>query len=138
LLLEVKGKALSSSFPALFTLSFAQQNMGQRQSQPAAVDAASNTSISQSATSNAFEAKLNPPAEDARSHNFGQPIQPSDGKKNASKLLTDCTVQQRASLQCIEENYENKDVACAPFFEEYKKCRREEHERKLERNSRAF
>jgi len=76
------------------------------------------------------------------SHNFGQPRHPlrkatqnsPEGKTGASKHVTDCRQQQRESLRCIEENYTNKDKACVPFFEAYKKCRREEHERKLEKN----
>ena len=65
-------------------------------------------------------------------HNFGQPIY---NKSGASKQVTDCRIQQRASLACIEENYRNKDQACARYFDEYKQCRREEHERKLEANA---
>jgi len=53
------------------------------------------------------------------------------------KQYTDCSVQQRASLACIEENYQNKDVACAAFFADYKTCRKAEHERKLEKNAQA-
>ena len=71
------------------------------------------------------------------SHNFGQPILP-DKTGGASKLHTDCRIQQRASLACIEENYQNKGQACAAYFEAYKKCRREEHERKLEANAKAW
>lgn len=115
--------------------------MGQRHSKSAAdaVSAASNTDkpFPNSTASANLEAKLNPSEDDSRSHNFGQPLQPKDAK-GASKLKTDCRAEQRASLQCIEENYENKDQACAQFFENYKKCRREEHERKLERNARGF
>ena len=116
--------------------------MGQRHSQQSTAEASStasgkdSSSLKPTAHAN-LEAKLNPSADDARSHNFGQPIQPKDAK-GASKLKTDCRAEQRASLQCIEENYENKDQACAQFFENYKKCRREEHERKLERNARGF
>ena len=57
--------------------------------------------------------------------------------KSASKLSTDCSKEQRASLACIEENYTNKNEACAVYFETYKACRRKEHERKLEANARA-
>ena len=89
----------------------------------------------------AVESRSNPSAADAANHNFGQPLHRSststDEKSGASKLVTDCRVQQRASLACIEENYHNKNEACAGFFEAYKKCRREEHERKLEANARA-
>ncbi|KAL3810955.1 hypothetical protein ACHAXA_005371 [Cyclostephanos tholiformis] len=69
------------------------------------------------------------------SHNFGRPMNDKTG--GASRLVTDCRAQQRASLACIEENYRNKDMACADFFDAYKKCRREEHERKLDANARA-
>ena len=63
----------------------------------------------------------------------------TDDKRNksASKLSTDCRKEQRASLACIEENYTNKNEACAVHFEAYKACRRKEHERKLEANARA-
>lgn len=107
------------------------------------------------------ERQSNPSEEDSRLHNFGQPIRPPHSTEpqhtssssavspdystsnftkkqgSASKLVTDCRVQQRASLQCIEENYENKDQACAPFFDAYKQCRRDEHERKLVENARS-
>jgi len=100
--------------------------------------------------SNPFEADG-----DAASHNFGQPMRPPHHenatsstssstsaiagmeKRGASKLLTDCGIHQRASLACIEENYQNKDLACMAYFAEYKNCRREEHERKLEANAKA-
>ncbi len=83
-----------------------------------------------------------------RPHNFGQPIRPphkkaanetekKNEKTGASKLKTDCRVQQRASLKCIEENYENKDQACAEFFEAYKQCRRDEHQKKLDANAKS-
>ena len=52
-------------------------------------------------------------------------------------LVTDCRVKQRASLACIEENYQNKNEACAEYFAAYKVCRKEEHEQKLEANARA-
>jgi hypothetical protein len=83
---------------------------------------------------------------DSDKHNYGQPIRPphhsstsaiNDSKSGASKQYTDCRVQQRESLTCIEENYQNKDQACVKYFEAYKKCRREEHERKLEANARS-
>jgi hypothetical protein len=74
--------------------------------------------------------------------NFGQPMMPPQKKggnetenNNVSKLMTDCRVQQRASLKCIEENYQNKNQACAEYFEAYKKCRRVEHQRKLDENA---
>lgn len=85
-------------------------------------------------------------SDDAVAHNFGQPMRPphhsstsaiNDCKSGASKQHTDCRVEQRASLACIEENYQNKDQACVKYFEAYKRCRREEHERKLEANARS-
>mmetsp|Transcript_375 Transcript_375/g.724 ORF Transcript_375/g.724 Transcript_375/m.724 type:complete len:156 (-) Transcript_375:228-695(-) len=113
-----------------------------------------------------IESQSNPSLEDSHSHNFGQPIRPphhssssmsaasssaspsaspasastitnEDKSGGASKLITDCRIQQRASLSCIEENYHNKDEACRDYFAAYKQCRREEHERKLEANARA-
>ena len=95
----------------------------------------------------------------AASHNFGQPLRPphsssssslsssssstssmslkQDKSGSASKLFTDCRAEQRRSLSCIEENYDNKQYACAEYFEAYKTCRRKEHERKLEANAKA-
>ena len=71
--------------------------------------------------------------------NRNRKITTDDDKRNksASKLSTDCRKEQRASLACIEENYTNKNEACAVHFETYKACRRKEHERKLEANARA-
>jgi len=63
---------------------------------------------------------------------------PIHNKSGASKQVTDCRIEQRASLACIEQNYSNKDMVCARYFEEYKKCRKAEHERKLEANAKAW
>lgn len=141
--------------------------MGQKQSVPAAAElpaSATNNDSNGNGNGNIQEAlgqqqqqniaamiesQSNPSEADAASHNYGQPILPphhssstspttNAKKKGASKLVTDCSVQQRASLKCIEENYQNKDQACAGFFEAYKTCRREEHERKLEANKSAW
>ena len=121
--------------------------MGQKQSAPP-VAAPSPPSVSKevsakdhshttAATAAAMiESRSNPSPDDAASHNFGQPW--GDKTGGASKLVTDCRVQQRASLACIEENYQNKDMACSRFFDAYKKCRREEHERKLEANAKGW
>ena len=94
------------------------------------------TTAATTATMMTIESRSNPPPDDAASHNFGQPR--GDKTGGASKLVTDCRIQQRASLACIEENYHNKDVACSTFFDAYKKCRREEHERKLEANAKGW
>ncbi|KAL7471793.1 hypothetical protein ACHAXS_012104 [Conticribra weissflogii] len=136
--------------------------MGQRQSSPAhspnevkgneASEAtARKSSVSQNSVDHdvnhkigiALERQSNPSTEDSRSHNFGQPMtaphslpaEESDETMNKSKFVTDCRVHHRASLQCIEENYENRQHACASFFDAYKQCRKEEHERKLEANA---
>jgi hypothetical protein len=69
-------------------------------------------------------------------HNSGQPLRPNldiNGNQR-SKFLTDCSQQHAASLRCIENNYQKKDV-CQEFFDNYKKCRREERERRLAENS---
>ena len=124
--------------------------MGQKQSAPAApsvVDESTTVSSGlgqkqQSAQTTSVLSHNN----EEKQHNFGQPIRPphkkvaneaakKHEKSGASKLKTDCRVQQRASLKCIEENYENKDQACAEYFEAYKQCRRDEHQRKLDANA---
>mmetsp|Transcript_9597 Transcript_9597/g.14239 ORF Transcript_9597/g.14239 Transcript_9597/m.14239 type:complete len:134 (-) Transcript_9597:64-465(-) len=124
--------------------------MGQKQSAPAAPPVVDSTTVSssvgqkQSAQTTAVLSHNN----EERPHNFGQPIRPphkkaagetenKNEKSGASKLKTDCRVQQRASLKCIEENYENKDQACAQYFEAYKQCRRDEHQKKLDANAKS-
>jgi hypothetical protein len=73
------------------------------------------------------------------SHNFGQPASNwQDRWCIKATIHTDCRIQQRASLACIEVNYQNKDQVCAAYFEAYKKCRKEEHERKLDANAKAW
>jgi hypothetical protein len=52
---------------------------------------------------------------------------------HASKLQTDCQQQHRNSLQCIQDNYENKDIACQKYFDLYKECRKNEHASILEK-----
>ncbi|KAL7552567.1 hypothetical protein ACHAWF_015807 [Thalassiosira exigua] len=120
--------------------------MGQTQSapeSPAAATAAPASSPVQTTAEErpedvaaAIERRWQPPPSDAASHNFGQPARPGGGGQ-ASKQVTDCRREQRASLSCIEENYADKDRACAEFFEAYKSCRREEHRKKLEANAKA-
>lgn len=58
-------------------------------------------------------------------------------KTEASKLVTDCSVEQRNSLQCIQDHLQDKQI-CQPFFEAYKKCRAEENRRRLEENARKY
>lgn len=122
--------------------------MGQKQSVPTAESSSPSVTSTNAATatpqqSAAIAAEVDrtaqPPAADAARHTYGQPALPphhssasttTEDKKGASKLVTDCRKQQRASLACIEENYQNKHEACAHLFEEYKRCRRQEHERR--------
>jgi len=68
-------------------------------------------------------------------HNEGQPLrrQEDDRGEQRSKFFTDCKTQHAASLRCIEDNYENREV-CQKFFDDYKACRRQERERRLEKN----
>ena len=128
--------------------------MGQKQSATAALP----TQATESA--NTLESSLKSQKQSAQTasvlshnneespHNFGQPIRPphkkttdqtkkKNEKSGASKLVTDCRIQQRESLKCIEENYQSKDVACAEYFEAYKQCRRDEHQKKLEANAKS-
>jgi hypothetical protein len=56
---------------------------------------------------------------------------------SASKLQTDCKQQHMNSLQCIQDNYETKDVACQKYFDLYKECRKNERAAILERNRQA-
>jgi len=52
---------------------------------------------------------------------------------NSDKRL--CSKAYRASLDCIEKNYENKDVACREYFDAYKVCKKQEtKERQLKNN----
>ena len=50
----------------------------------------------------------------------------------ASQYQTDCSYEQRNSLQCINDNYDTKDITCQPYYQAYKDCRKIEHERKLD------
>mmetsp|Transcript_5135 Transcript_5135/g.7841 ORF Transcript_5135/g.7841 Transcript_5135/m.7841 type:complete len:112 (-) Transcript_5135:141-476(-) len=81
------------------------------------------------------EAESNPM--DPNQHNEGQPIRQNLdlAGHQRSKFMTACAKEHRNSLQCIEDNYERKDL-CQPFFDVYKECRREEHKQKLEENAR--
>jgi hypothetical protein len=59
-----------------------------------------------------------------------------EGEKQETytKFRTDCKQEHAASLNCIHENYQNKNV-CQPFFDSYKECRKAENERRLVENS---
>mmetsp|Transcript_8866 Transcript_8866/g.18420 ORF Transcript_8866/g.18420 Transcript_8866/m.18420 type:complete len:116 (+) Transcript_8866:147-494(+) len=76
-------------------------------------------------------------------HNHGRPndapyasTENADPRDRAATYLTNCTKQNRASLQCIERNYQNR-AACNEFFQAYKDCRREENEQRREANAKA-
>jgi len=76
------------------------------------------------------------PFSDESQHIQGQALTVNldeDGKQR-TQFLTDCSVQHRASLACIEEHYTDKQEQCSEFFDQYKQCRREETERRLARN----
>ena len=64
-----------------------------------------------------------------------KPPQEPQNQNKPSKYQTDCQTEQRASLECSVENYENRDTICKDFFEDYKRCRKLEHERRLEANA---
>ena len=82
-----------------------------------------------------IEARSNPIPDDQ--HNGGQPIRQNldETGHQRSKLVTSCSTEHRNSLECINDNYDRWDI-CEPFFQAYKKCRKEEHQRKMEENAR--
>ncbi|CAB9516890.1 expressed unknown protein [Seminavis robusta] len=56
--------------------------------------------------------------------------------KGNSKLYTDCKAEYLASINCRLEHHDHKTTnVCQPFFDEYKACRKEEHQRILEENA---
>ena len=76
-------------------------------------------------------------------HNSGKPKEApyasnknADPRDKAATFLTNCAKENRASLQCIERNYQNR-AACNEFFEAYKACRREENEQRRAANASA-
>mmetsp|Transcript_18213 Transcript_18213/g.37327 ORF Transcript_18213/g.37327 Transcript_18213/m.37327 type:complete len:118 (+) Transcript_18213:118-471(+) len=77
-------------------------------------------------------------------HNKGRPKQaPYASTKNddpldrAATFLTNCSKENRASLSCIERNYQNR-AACNEFFQAYKDCRKEENEQRKAANAKAY
>jgi len=54
---------------------------------------------------------------------------------NASKMRGDCRKLAADSYKCLEKG---DHETCKPFFEAYKTCRKEEHERVLAENGRKF
>ena len=83
---------------------------------------------------------LNPGA--GLSHNKGRPNQapyaPSenddDPRDRAATFVTNCSRENRASLACIERNYQNR-AACNDFFQAYKDCRKAENEQRRAANA---
>eukprot|EP00339_Tiarina_fusa_P003795 CAMPEP_0117042026 /NCGR_PEP_ID=MMETSP0472-20121206/29298_1 /TAXON_ID=693140 ORGANISM="Tiarina fusus, Strain LIS" /NCGR_SAMPLE_ID=MMETSP0472 /ASSEMBLY_ACC=CAM_ASM_000603 /LENGTH=99 /DNA_ID=CAMNT_0004753167 /DNA_START=229 /DNA_END=525 /DNA_ORIENTATION=+ len=68
-------------------------------------------------------------------HNEGQPKRAPHASKasTTAKFLTNCSEEHAASLKCIEQNYQNRG-ACQPFFDNYKQCRKQENDKRLEAN----
>lgn len=82
---------------------------------------------------------LNPGA--GLTHNKGKPKKApyasrenDDPRNAAATFLTSCARENRASLQCIERNYQNR-AACNEFFQAYKDCRRAENEQRKAANA---
>jgi hypothetical protein len=82
---------------------------------------------------------LNPGA--GLSHNKGRPKQApyastekDDPRDQAATFLTNCARENRASLDCIERNYQNR-AACNEFFQAYKDCRKAENEQRKTANA---
>ncbi|VEU44952.1 unnamed protein product [Pseudo-nitzschia multistriata] len=75
-------------------------------------------------------------------HNHGKPARAPYASKSGSAdprdqpatYLTSCSKENKASLQCIERNYQNR-AACNEFFQAYKDCRREENEQRRAANA---
>jgi hypothetical protein len=69
-------------------------------------------------------------------HNNGQPLrkQLNQYGHQHTKYHTECVVEQRESLACIQENYHNKS-ACQAYFDRYRACSREENKRRLAENA---
>ena len=92
-----------------------------------------------------FKADANIAAQVERQSNIGDPDQHNNGQPvrqnldvtghQRSKFITACAKEHKNSLECINENYERREV-CQPFFDAYKVCRKAEHERKMEENAR--
>lgn len=81
---------------------------------------------------------LNPGA--GLTHNKGRPKQApyassdkDDPRDMAATFLTNCSRENRASLKCIERNYQNR-AACNEFFQAYKDCRKEENDQRKAAN----
>jgi hypothetical protein len=74
---------------------------------------------------------------DDTQHNSGQPLRSNTDSQGhqRSKFVTYCAEEHKNSLQCIENNYNQKQI-CQPFFDAYKVCRKKEHELKLAENAR--
>ena len=93
------------------------------------------------AIKNKIRNDLNPGA--GLKHNNGRPKeapyasnQKNDPRDRAATFLTNCAKENRASLDCIERNYQNR-AACSDFFQAYKDCRKEENEQRRAANAKA-
>lgn len=76
-------------------------------------------------------------------HNKGRPKQApyagtdNDPRDRAATFLTNCARENRASLKCIERNYQNR-AACNEFFQAYKDCRKAENDERKAANAKAY
>uniref|UniRef100_A0A6U9V793 CHCH domain-containing protein n=1 Tax=Pseudo-nitzschia australis TaxID=44445 RepID=A0A6U9V793_9STRA len=85
---------------------------------------------------------INPGNNAGLKHNSGKPKEApyastndeADPRDKAATYLTNCAKQSRASLACIERNYQNR-AACNEFFQAYKECRKEENEQRKAANA---
>lgn len=94
------------------------------------------------AIKNKIRNDLNPG--DELTHNKGKQKQATyastkkdDSHYKAATFLTNCARENRASLDCIERNYQNR-AACNEFFQAYKDCRKEENEQRKMANAKAY
>ena len=84
---------------------------------------------------------LNPGA--GLTHNNGRPKEApyasteNNQRNRAATFLTNCAKENRASLACIERNYQNR-AACSEFFQAYKDCRKEENEQRKAANAKTY
>ena len=86
---------------------------------------------------------INPGNNAGLKHNSGKPKEApyasrnhrdDDPRDKAATYLTNCAEHSRASLACIERNYQNR-AACNEFFRVYKECRKEENEQRKAANA---
>ena len=88
-------------------------------------------------------ANLQPPVSSNRQQGLGigrdsRVIGQGDLTNGKTKFFTDCQKEYLASINCRLEHYDHKQTnVCQHFFDNYKACRREENERRLEENAKG-